>query len=1050
MTHRSCSINRQIWILTLCLCTLAWPCGLHAQSAPASDFIFPRFVYSSGESTGIAIFNPSVSTATVTLTLRGSDGSLVSNVTNPATVTVPAGGQVVKTADQLFGSSVPIDASLEMSSSTPGLVAYYQTFDPAFTFLDGSDAPTGSTSLIFPVIPSTTEGIAEIDLVNPNLRDASADLQLWDLDGNLLGTATVNLPARGSYANLVNSVFPAGTVFLRASHIAVVCKPRNVLSSVESLAGTSLFAGFSSYAPPGGYVDVAGLNAVPLTQITNSGVIPYFHTGGQYASTLSLMNVESAAVTVTVTAVADNGTALGTQTFTLKSHGGTRALLQSIVTALGSREQDGWLLVQASGRVTGAIIYGRSDAASLAAVPLESTPKVEFVFPQVAQGSGMHTDLSLVNPAASTSHVTMQLVGSNGSTLAANTINLGPKQRVSLPLNQLLPEVSNQWGGILHFSADQALYSTASVWSDSGSIAANFTPQDTSFLPAPLVSFAVTGKVYVNKTPMAGFQVALSGPVSEVATSDQNGAYAFTNLPPGKYSLSVNQFGFQFVPSEADFVITNASVRQDFQGFTAGNAIAVQPAALPAGSSDTSVAIFGSDFNSTSQAFVGSTPLQTTFVSFIQLQAVLPAYMLATPAIFGVTVTTTGADGSVNVSPAFSFVAYQATPVLGSVVTSGSILENSPGQYVTLQGTGFLPGAIVDVNGVSDGIQVTVIDNTIIQAYLPASYFVQGGVYPMTVQNPYPPGATSNIQFLNVYYPAPGVQQVLPASTPAELEQGASPLNIDVLGYGFRRGAVVLFNGTPLVTSYCETDAYCLTVHLFATVPASMLQSAGWEKIEVQNPNPALASSQVAYLEVEGLQPTITSVLPGTATLLNSPLQVSVPIIVNGTNFGPDTEARFYLTGTNPPPDFGVVQVKLLGSTQLLAWVTMKFPDSLGQWTVEVANAPPGGGDSAPGFFTITQGTFTNSPFLISLDPQTVSPDGPSFTLTVTGNNLEPGAILNFNSTPLATTLVYNLFYQQLQAIIPASLIRSAGKIPITITNPDMEGTSNQLFLIVK
>jgi hypothetical protein len=1047
MTDRSCNINCRLWILALCLCVLAWPSGLQAQSAPASQFIFPHFVFFASESTGIAIFNPSFSAATVTLTLRGPDGKLVSNVTNPITLTVPARGQVAKTAGELFGTKVEIDASLEISSSTPGLASYYQTFDPALTFLDGSDAPDASTSLVFPVIPGPTEGAAEIDLVNPNIREASVDLKLWDFNGNLLGTSTINVPGGGNYRNLVSDMFPANTVFVGASHITAVCKPRNVLSAVESIAGTSLFAGFSSYAPPGGYVDCAGLNAVPLTQTTNTGVIPYFHTGGQYASTLSLMNVESAAVNVSVTAVANNGSALGTRTFSLKAQGGTRAPLQDIVTALGSRERDGWLLVQASGRITGAIIYGRSDAASLTAVPLQSMPKVEFVFPQVAQGSGMRTDVALVNPAAFTSHVAVQLVGSDGSTLAANQIDLGPNQRVALALNQLLPEVSNQWGGILHFSANQALFTTASVWSDSGSIASNLTPQDSSFLPGPLASFAVSGKVFLNNNPVAGFQVALSGPVSKVATSNEEGAYVFTNLPAGKYSLTVNQFGFQFVPSQADFEITNASKRQDFQGFPAGDAILVQPPVLPVGSSDTVVTIFGNDFNPTSEAFVGSTPLQTTFVDFTQLHAVLPAGMLASPSIFAITVITNGADGSPHVSQAFSFVAYQDKPVLSSVVTSEAILENSPGENVTLKGTGFLTGAIVKVNGVSDGIEVNVIDDTEIQAYLPASFFAQGGIYPVTVENPYPPDAESNIQFLNVYYHTPGMQQVLPASCPAKLEQGASPLNIDVLGYGFRRGAVVLFNGTPLVTSYCETDAYCLNVHLFATVPASLLQKAGFAKIEVQNPNPSLANSEVIYLRIEGLQPTISSVLPGSATLLDSPLEFSVPIIVNGTNFGPDTLARVYLAITDPPPTFDTLQIHLLSSTQLLAWITMKYPDSLGQWTVEVANPPPGGGISDPASFTITNGTFVSNPFLISLSPQTVAPGGPSFTLTVNGTNLKAGAAVYFNSTPLVTTFVSD---QQVVAVVPASLIRSAGKIPIIVTNPDNGGTSNRLFLDIK
>ncbi|MGA2261032.1 MAG: IPT/TIG domain-containing protein [Acidobacteriota bacterium] len=1045
MNERLFAAGSRRWILALCLCLAASSAGLQAQSGSASQFLFPRFVSNSGASTGITIFNPNSGAATITLTFRGRDGKLVANVSDPITLTVHALGQVAKTAGELFGAAVSLDGSLAISSSAAGLVAIYQTFDPPPTFIDGSDAAEASLSLVFPVIPGSTEGISEIDLANPNLRDTSVDLKLWSLDGKLQGAVTITVPGGGTYHNLAQNVFPPGTSFSRASHITATSKARNVLSAAQSVAGASLFAGFSSSASLGGTVDLAALNAVPLTQASNSGVIPFFRTGGQDASTLALVNLEPVIEYVSVTAVSNNGSTLGAHLVTLKPQGGLRAPVQSIITEIGSHEQEGWLLLQSSGRMVGNIIYGRGDAGSLTAIPVQRTPKAEFVFPKLLQGSGFHTDFTLVNPTPVTSTAEIQIIAGDGVTVAANQITLGPSQRESISLSALLPEVGDLPDGVVHVVSNGALFAAAEISSDSGSITWNVAPEDTSFLASPLNSFAVTGIVTVNDKPAAGFRVALAGPVEMTTTSGEMGTYVFRDLPQGSYSMAVDQFGFQFAPAQATFDITDASKRQNFQGFTAANGILVQPDSLRVGSQDTTVTIFGRDFNPTSQAFVDSLQLLTTFVDSTQLQAVVPAYLMASASIFNIAVVTNGSGVSPNVSQTFAVVAYQDKPVLTKAITSGALVEGGPAGNVTLQGTGFLEGAVVKVNGASDGIQVTVISDAEIVVYLPAPYLEHGGIYPVSVENPYPAGAESNVQLLVVYYPPPAVEAVLPGVCSARLELDAGPLNIDVLGFGFRRGAVVLFNDLPLVTSYCETDAYCLSTHLFAKIPAGLLRKAGFGEVRVQNPDPSVANSEVTFVRIDGLQPTITSVLSGSATIVDSSAEFSMPIIVEGTNFGPDTSVQIFPPNPGDPPADAAVE--LISSIQLVVWITVSYPDSLGEWTVQVTNSPPGGGSSDAVSFLISEGSFVAEPFLTSLSPRTVAPGGPSFTLTINGCNLKPGAVINFDTTPLVTTV---LSTWQVRAVVPASLILSAGRIPISVTNPDDGGTSNWLFLDIR
>jgi hypothetical protein len=257
---------------------------------------------------------------------------------------------------------------------------------------------------------------------------------------------------------------------------------------------------------------------------------------------------------------------------------------------------------------------------------------------------------------------------------------------------------------------------------------------------------------------------------------------------------------------------------------------------------------------------------------------------------------------------------------------------------------------------------------------------------------------------------------------------------------------MVLFNNEPLITTHCENDPYCLSTRLYATIPSEMLRESGFAAIAVQNPAPSLASSQAVYVEVRGLQPTITSVVPGSASLLDTPFNYSIPIVVSGTNFGPQTQVRIYKVGSPEIPEFGDPR-QVLSSNQLIHTIEVSYLEALGEWRVEVANPPPGGGQSDAVSFIIDSGSMVANPFLVSITPNMVAAGGPSFTLILNGTNFKSGAYVLFYTTPLVTTVISD---KQLRAEVPASLIQSAGRIPIKVINPDSGGTSNYLFLEIR
>jgi hypothetical protein len=168
-------------------------------------------------------------------------------------------------------------------------------------------------------------------------------------------------------------------------------------------------------------------------------------------------------------------------------------------------------------------------------------------------------------------------------------------------------------------------------------------------------------------------------------------------------------------------------------------------------------------------------------------------------------------------------------------------------------------------------------------------------------------------------------------------------------------------------------------------------------------------------------------------------------VIVSGTNFGPQTVVRIYKVGMTIP-DFSV-PTELLSSTQLVVYVDVQYPDSLGEWKVEVANPPPGGGYSRAISFFLTEGQFALNPFLISLNPTVVAAGGPSFALTINGTNFINGAQIQFNASLLATTVISD---KQVRAEVPAALIETAGRVPVRLINPDNGGASNRLYMDIR
>jgi hypothetical protein len=76
-------------------------------------------------------------------------------------------------------------------------------------------------------------------------------------------------------------------------------------------------------------------------------------------------------------------------------------------------------------------------------------------------------------------------------------------------------------------------------------------------------------------------------------------------------------------------------------------------------------------------------------------------------------------------------------------------------------------------------------------------------------------------------------------------------------------------------------------------------------------------------------------------------------------------------------------------------------------------------------------------PIITQLTPPTANAGSPAFTLEVDGSRFNAQATVNFGATVINPTFVNA---GQLQAMIPAGAVATAGTVHVTVTNPGTPG----------
>jgi outer membrane protein assembly factor BamB len=367
-----------------------------------------------------------------------------------------------------------------------------------------------------------------------------------------------------------------------------------------------------------------------------------------------------------------------------------------------------------------------------------------------------------------------------------------------------------------------------------------------------------------------------------------------------------------------------------------------------------------------------------------------------------------------------------------TVMASATTTQSAPtaGFGVTITSTAASMKFYVDGTYSTSGIaSITAADTTgdySIQFKSPASLGV--GTYndTVTVKACYDSACSQEVsnspQTISVTYTVTPGAANLTSLSPATTQTGVA-FTLTVNGTGFDAGSVVIFNGSPVPTTFVSGT------QVTASISASAIAQADPYTVVVAPSATSSSESNQLILSVLAL-PSVTALNPS-AVAAGSP---AFTLTVVGNNLPPNAVVLF--GGAALPTTWESL-------TQVIATVTSAQVLNAGTISVSVATSSDAGAlVSAPVSFTVQP-----LPALISnsIGPSIATAGGPAFVLTVLGQGFAPSAVVQWNGVALQTTYVSEL---QLQAQVPASNIASTGTAAITVQNSTAAGgTSAPLTL---
>jgi hypothetical protein len=250
---------------------------------------------------------------------------------------------------------------------------------------------------------------------------------------------------------------------------------------------------------------------------------------------------------------------------------------------------------------------------------------------------------------------------------------------------------------------------------------------------------------------------------------------------------------------------------------------------------------------------------------------------------------------------------------------------------------------------------------------------------------------------------------------------GTSSVALTASGSNFTSASQIEVAGTPVVTTFVSSS------QLTATVTSSLLANAATVPVAVVTAGQITSS---VTFSVNNPAPAIVSLAP-TSVAAGS---TAATITVTGTGF---------VSGSAGSVNGSARPTALLSSTQLQVTLSATDLAAVGTVPVVVTNPSPGGGASSASNVSVVA-TAANSPTLRSASPSTIYIGSSDTTVGLSGTNFNSACTVQINGKTAPSGY---LSATQIVATAAASLLTSAGSLPITVTCAGI--TSNSVTVAV-
>ena len=338
---------------------------------------------------------------------------------------------------------------LEVLSTEPDSIAITLGGDQRLQMLDGIGLAQPMVSpLWFPEIHSGDSSETRLLLINP--EDESVDVALtWHGSGGGEIEQQLHIESKGMIQDTVEALF-GSKGGLEDGYVSAQVEETDGGPNDPKLFGLQLFGTSESRAALG------ALEAATSEEL----ILPHLYLGAGLVNHLSVINTGPAREIV-LELMDKKGELVSVSQSNLDSGGFLQADLAKLFQVNG--ELDGWLRLSPGVDMVASHVVASETGRFLAALPLQSAAAREVVIGPVARTEDFFTGLGLLNPSEDAVLSTIELFDPAVGRLGVHFLRLGPGEKQSHVLFELMSIVRDQSGGFVRIRSTSPIYTIGSL-----------------------------------------------------------------------------------------------------------------------------------------------------------------------------------------------------------------------------------------------------------------------------------------------------------------------------------------------------------------------------------------------------------------------------------------------------------------------------------------------------------------------------------------------------------------------------------------------------------